>query len=414
MKLPVKARILHCLAVMLLPLPQKPSTPVLALSALLVSPLLMSAAGEPALEDSISATCSLEETSRYAPEQTENANVSYRSSSGSQAEVSPEAEAGLTGFVRDRWNSVRRLIRENPYFTGATPEEQARAEALCLAHIQADYERLIAQAEGDALPLPDLSASPSPSGGTLSNSTSNSTFSNGRTDRPEATPVIPSLDMRSPAQPQAPASAVTIEPSNLPTAQDPSIYMGPDFEPTPFDGTVVRTLAEMPDGNYRYVAGNVEERSYSNEELRQQGNSIFVLTKIGNMVVGNLSPAIDSPGICVTSTVSGDTITGAAYPYDMTDTQQDSVAPNSVIPNSVTPNSVVPASAMQAGARQVDEKYKSFSSSALKVRKTATEGDRLYYADALLDLSSFTPINAGSSLPPDSCQTSRADDRDRG
>ena len=399
-----------------------------ALSAALLSPLLVSATSGPAMEDSISATCSLEETSSHSAEPTQNANVSHRRglNRASNARPSTISEAGLATFVRDRWNSVRRLVRENPYFTGATPEEQARAEALCLAHIQADDQWLIAQAsESDPAALPDLSSSSESTGESIGESSgeflpdsfpTNSTPSvspdsstpaasspspepNGALINPEpdgtalsnpglrnqlSNPQINPQISDQPLQHPVPSRSLAADPATLPTAQDPSMYMGPEFEPTPFDGTVIRTLADMPDGNYRYISGNVEERAYSNEELQQRDGSIFILKKVGDTVVGNLLPKVGLPGICVTGTVSGNTISGAAYP--------DGAAGNS--PESVG---------------QIGEKYEFHGNTALKVRQISTEEDRLYYADALLDLAAFTPINAGSSLPPTSCQRDHVD-----
>ena len=75
--------------------------------------------------------------------------------------------------------------------------------------------------------------------------------------------------------------------------------------------------------------------------------------------------------------------------YDTTDSQQDS-------------------------AQQIGENYEPYRNGALKIRRTRTEGNRLYYAGALLDLTEFTPINAGSSLPPNSCLAGRTGGRDQG
>ena len=353
-----------------------------ALPAVLISPLLLSAAQPPVL-DSISATCRLEDAATIEG-QIEGANVVYQGEATAQprssaANVAVTSENELTAFVRDRWNAARRLIRENPFFNNSTPEEQARAEALCLAQLEADYEVLLAQAEsgeqtvtdtGASTALPDLGSSNSASG----------PANTAPTSRPQS---------RSAPGQTSPTARPTVDPANLPVANDPSIYSGPEFEPTPFDGTVVRTLADFPDGNYRYIAGEAEERAYSNEELRQRGGSVFVLRKVGNTVTGDLLPRIGLPGICVTGTVSGDVITGAAYPYDTTDTLQDS-------------------------ARQIGETYEPHGSGALKIRRTRTDGNKLYYAGALLDLTNFTPINAGTSLPPSSCQVGRTGGRDQG
>ena len=367
------------------------SLPVAVLPLALVSPLLLSAARPPAL-DSISATCSLEEARTYTPEQTEGANVSFRRETGGQIEPSAQSEAAeneFSSFVRDRWNSVRRLIRENPYFTTATPEQQAEAEAFCLAQIRADYEVLLAQAGDEPMPieaLPDLGNSPAPSSREVASPAP--VVSPNLVQSPP--PERPASEQPAFEQPvPSPEAVPTVDPATLPTANDPSIYMGPEGNPTPFDGIVVRTLADMPDGNYRYIAGAAEERAYSNEELRQRGGSVFVLKKVGNTVTGDLLPRIGLPGICVTGTVSGDVITGAAYPYDTTDSLQDS-------------------------GRQIGENYEPHGSGALKIRRTRTDGNQLYYAGALLDLTAFTPINAGSSLPPTRCQVGRTGGRDQG
>ncbi len=377
-----------------------------------LSPLLLSAARPPAL-DSLSATCRLEDAANK-PAQTAGTNVSYRRAAGGQAGSSTQAGAAgneATSFVRDRWNAIRQLIRENPYFSHATPEQQAQAEALCLAQIKADYEVLFAQAatsdQPQIQPLPDLGTS---SGGLTGSSPANP-------DSP-ANPATPALDnngvkpapaippVTSPAIPPVtspetslepavrPTAAPTpqppaVDPPTLPVAQDPSTYMGPEANPTPFDGTVIKTLSDFPDGNYRYISGAAEERAYSNEELRQRGGSVFVLKKVGDTVTGDLLPRIGVPGICVTGTVNGDVITGAAYPQDTTGSQRSSI-------------------------QQIGENYEPYSNGALKIRRTRTEGSRPYYAGALLDLTEFTPINAGTSLPPASCQTGRTGGENRG
>ena len=355
-----------------------------------LSPLLLSATRPPAL-DSISATCSLEESAAYAPAQRdlrEGANVSHRRAASGQAGLSnqsgtPGNEA--SSFVRDRWNAVRRLIRENPYFSNGTPEQQARAEALCLAQIKADYEMLLAQAttsDQPPQPLPELGAFPSESADSPAPAPENNLELKPALEAPLEPTVRP---IAAPELLPTPA----IDPAALLTATDPSTYMGPENNPTPFDGTVIKTLSDLPDGNYRYISGVAEERAYSNEELQQRGGSVFVLRKVGETVVGNLLPRIGLPGICVTGVVNGDMITGAAYPYDTTDSLQDS-------------------------ARQIGENYEPHGSGALQIRRTRTDGNRLYYAGALLDLTDFTPINAGSSLPPASCQVGQTGGRDPG
>lgn len=365
-----------------------------------LSPLLISAARPPAL-DSISATCSLEESVTYAPTQTEGVNASYRRAAGGQTgrEAGQSTQSGaagneVTAFVRDRWNAVRQLVRENPYFSNRTPAEQAQAEALCLAQIRADYEVLLAQADiseqpqiqPQIQPLPELGEVPSDGADSPAISPVPTVRPSIQLEQSQSPAIAPTVTPTvTPTEPLAPA----VDPATIPTAQDPGTYMGPIGNPTPFDGVVTRTLLDFPDGNYRYIAGVAEERAYSNEELRGRGGAVFVLNKVGDTVTGDLLPRLGLPGICVTGTVSGDMITGAAYPYDTTDSLQDSV-------------------------RQIGEDYEPYGSGALKIRRTRTEGNRLYYAGALLDLTEFTRINAGSSLPPANCQVGRTGGRDQG
>jgi hypothetical protein len=152
---------------------------------------------------------------------------------------------------------------------------------------------------------------------------------------------------------------------------------------------VIPTLESLPDGNYRYLAGEVEARAYSDEEVRSHGGSVFILKKQGNTVTGNLLPRLGLPGICVTGTVSGDIITGAAYPYDTTDSLQDS-------------------------ARDLGETFEPYGSGALQIRRTTRPAEGgLYYAGAVLDLAGFSRINAGSTRPPEGCSVGRTGFRDQ-
>ncbi len=168
------------------------------------------------------------------------------------------------------------------------------------------------------------------------------------------------------------APAITPVPPELST---PNIDVGP-------------ALATLPDGNYRYVSGETEGSGYTDQALRQRGGSLFLLKKEGDTVTGDLLPRLGLPGICITGSVNGDTISGAAYPDDTTDTLQDS-------------------------ARNIGETFEPYGSGALQIRRTRTEGNRLYYASAILDLSNFSRINAGSSLPPTRCGAGRTGFRDQ-
>ena len=174
----------------------------------------------------------------------------------------------------------------------------------------------------------------------------------------------------------------TVRPEDQPQAnplRDPNNFTPEAFAPTPFDGSRTASLESLPDGSYRYLAGSFETRAYSDAVLVENGGSIFLLTKVGNQVTGNLMPRLGLPGICVTGTLSGDVITGAAYPGDTADVAQES-------------------------AREIGDAYDPYGSGALQIRQSQTVGDRTYYAGALLDLSNFSRINAGTALAPTACE----------
>lgn len=180
----------------------------------------------------------------------------------------------------------------------------------------------------------------------------------------------------------------TVRPEDQPVAdpsRDPNNFTPEEFAPTPFDGSRTASLESLPDGSYRYLSGSFETRAYSDAVLVQNGGSIFLLTKVGNQVTGNLMPRLGLPGICVTGTLSGDVITGAAYPDDT-------------------------ANIEQVSAREVGETYEPYGSGALQIRRSQTAGDRTYYAGALLDLSNFSRINAGTALAPTACEVPTVED----
>ncbi|MEM9805198.1 MAG: hypothetical protein AAF959_07945 [Cyanobacteria bacterium P01_D01_bin.56] len=133
------------------------------------------------------------------------------------------------------------------------------------------------------------------------------------------------------------------------------------------------TVAALADGNYRYVSGSADERAYSDQELLSRGGVLFVFRKTGEELIGSYS-YIDGKSICVTGRISGNTVTGQAYPGDGT-------------------------------ARDLAEEFSFWGPATfLQVRRTqGSEGSR-YYGSAILELNDFSRINAGSSLPPSSCQ----------
>jgi hypothetical protein len=191
------------------------------------------------------------------------------------------------------------------------------------------------------------------------------------TAAPTAPPATPST--AAPASLPPAASPVEASPANQPSSIDPSNITPTTVEPTPFDGVAIATLASRPDGNYRYLSGAAEFRAYSDAELQQQGGSVFILRKSGNNITGLLLPKIGQPGICVAGVVSGNTVTGSAY--------------------------------LKSSEQISEATLQAYGSGALVVNQpTPTASGELYYAEAVLDLSNFSMINAGVVLPPASCE----------
>ncbi len=200
---------------------------------------------------------------------------------------------------------------------------------------------------------------------------------------PSSAPSSPPPAAEPPPSTVAPAPLANPSPLSQP---DPSNFTPTTLNPTPFDGKVIKTLAALTDGNYRYLSGEAEDRVYTDAELQQRGGSVFVFKKEGNLVTGSLLPRIGLPGICVTGIASGNTVSGEAYPNDTTATFQDS---------------------------DIGQTFQPDGSGALQIRRTTrADNERLYYAEAVLDLSDFSMINAGSSLPPASCNVEHTGGKD--
>ncbi|MEM9092104.1 MAG: hypothetical protein AAGC93_25635 [Cyanobacteria bacterium P01_F01_bin.53] len=401
--------------------------------ALATSPLLL-AASQPPVLDSIGADCRLESSADQAPVVLESSEAMEQLAvqpiaAYNGALVTSQQEMSI--FSTERWGTALRLLLDNPYileqpsFGGLapTPEQNrcisletegqpdmqaanvASVASLPVANIQ-DFSKTDTAAIGTTAVLsatdfskqdfskqdfsqqdfskqeleaevPDETVAPEPE----------------NTD-PEPLPDLenePVLEEAAPAAtptPEAPATEAAPEEVEIDPSVNPTNVTPAAGSPTPFDGSVVVTLESLPDGNYRYIAGESEQTVYTNEELLARGGSLFLLSKEGDTVTGDLMPRFGLPGICVTGTVSGDTVTGAAYPYDTTDTLQDS-------------------------AREIGETYEPHASGALQIRRTRTDNRGLYYAGALMDVSNFTLINAGSSLPPTSCTVGRTGGRDQ-
>ena len=327
-------------------------------------------------------------------------------------DISELSGMGGPSLLGTRWATALRLLLSNRYTQEShsansitnTPAT-APTENNCLAQGKKTSESLIAQARlnpneptivaQDDL-LPDLSeppARPVPTRPIPTSPTPN------RSNSPAPAPTVrplprPTPSVEQPANPTPTRTPIRTLPAppparpandstpagfplGQPSSVDPTNVTPTNVNPTPFDGSPIQTLASRPDGNYRYVAGAAESRAYTDADLQSRGNAVFILRKEGNRVTGNLLPQIGQLGICVTGVVSGDRISGTAYPQSATAAE-------------------------------------TYSNEALQVQRPVGEGsaEGLYYASAVLDLSDFSMINAGSSLPPERCQPAMADTED--
>ena len=201
-----------------------------------------------------------------------------------------------------------------------------------------------------------------------------------RAEAVAAPPVAPR-----PSSPRPAAPPETARPTQRPAASDelPDLSGNPGSSSPVFADDAPRgsstlptfydTIAGLTDGNYRYVSGPAAvERVYSDQELLNRGGVLFIFQKTGDEIIGSYS-YIDGESICVTGRVSGNTVSGQAYPNDGT-------------------------------ARDLAEDFVAWGPAPfLRVRRTRGDEGERYYGSATLELNDFSKINAGSVLPPGSC-----------
>lgn len=119
-------------------------------------------------------------------------------------------------------------------------------------------------------------------------------------------------------------------------------------------------LANLPDGNYRVVSASFPMRIVTDEELLASGGALFLFRKFGDQITGTYGFIDHEGGSCITGELSDNQITGDAYGYS------DSIR-----------SGVFLTLGEDAGGRR--------------------------YTDSVLDLSSFSRINAGIRLPVEAC-----------
>jgi uncharacterized protein YecT (DUF1311 family) len=136
-------------------------------------------------------------------------------------------------------------------------------------------------------------------------------------------------------------------------------------------------IADLPDGNYRYWTGTPQGVTVTEEELINAGGILFRFRKTGDRIVG-IYGQIDNETICISGRVNGNTVAGSAVQ---------------------TEEPFIPATVLSG-----DDNFAAWDPSGyLKVRRGRKSGNYARYESALLELSNFSRINAGSNLPPSQC-----------
>ncbi|HIK31348.1 MAG TPA: DUF1311 domain-containing protein [Oscillatoriales cyanobacterium M59_W2019_021] len=137
------------------------------------------------------------------------------------------------------------------------------------------------------------------------------------------------------------------------------------------------TIADLPDGNYRYWTGTPQGLTVSDEELINAGGALFRFRKSGDRIVG-IYGIINGETICINGRIRGNTVAGNAVQ---------------------TEEPFIPAIVLSS-----DDTFAAWDPSAhLQVRRGRSSGNFVRYESALLELSQFNRINAGSQLPPSQC-----------
>jgi hypothetical protein len=135
------------------------------------------------------------------------------------------------------------------------------------------------------------------------------------------------------------------------------------------------TIADLPNGNYRMTSAEYPLRVVSDQELLENGGIVFTFRKFGDTVTGNFGYIDSEVGACVSGTVAGNVVTGAAFTNDRPTTVDGKTY--------LGPDTSLALGASAGGDGE------------------AFQGNR--YNNSTVDLSDFSRINAGTVLPPESC-----------
>jgi hypothetical protein len=156
-------------------------------------------------------------------------------------------------------------------------------------------------------------------------------------------------------------AATAMEPGSEPVTTAPAI---PDTKPV--------AIAQLPDGNYRFWSGTPTKAVLSSDELLKLGGALALIHKKGNQVTAGFGYIDSDFTACVAGTVSGDRVTGQAFPSE--------------------------------GLTNKATEFINFGPAKfLMVRNPKTIAGKKAYSEAVLDLSGFSRINLGDRAPRKSC-----------
>lgn len=132
-------------------------------------------------------------------------------------------------------------------------------------------------------------------------------------------------------------------------------------------GAEFTTIASLPDGNYRFTtAQGGASRGFINGELQESGDRVFTFRKSGESVTGNFVYIDSGQSACVSGVLQGNTVVGQAFT-------------NSFGTDVLGQRYLGPSLSLQLGNGSGNS--------------------------AVLSLSGFSRINAGSVQPPTSCRS---------
>lgn len=145
---------------------------------------------------------------------------------------------------------------------------------------------------------------------------------------------------------------------------------------TPAPAAPQTTFADLPNGNYRLASATYPPRVVEDAELIETGGALFLFRKFGDEVTGRFSYIDSDLGACFTGKIKGNEVTGQAYTDDDGFYQEESTA---IFLGS---GGYLKLGENQGGAPRTGERT---------------------YNMAVLNLETFSRINAGAVLPPESC-----------